>query len=383
MGPSSGASRSDARRPGPVLTPNEVEHLERAARIAADGWGRVAPNPVVGCVLVRDGAVVAEGAHLEYGGPHAEIDALRKVEDASGVTAYVSLEPCDHHGKTPPCSEALIEAGVRRVVFGAPDPGVASGGGAERLRAAGIEVVGPVWGRDRARAENPVFHHHVGGASRPFLTVKLAMSLDGAVSAGPGVQTRITGRAAEHDVHRLRSGYDAVLVGRGTLLADDPRLTVRHATAGNRPLHRLLLVSDGVLPADARILDDLADAPVHLFYGPSADEGAVRATEALGVVTHGVDTVGGGLSIEAVLDRCQQLGIRSILSEAGPRLTASLLAGGWVDRVVLYASPHALPGGLQGLDGEGRRALEAFSQVLPAATLEEDERIILDRREDP
>ncbi len=364
-----------------MLTPPEVAYLERAARIAAAGWGRVDPNPTVGCVLVRDGVVVGEGAHLEYGGPHAEIEALRSIDDAGGTEAYVSLEPCDHHGKTGPCSEALIEAGVARVVYGAPDPGEASGGGAERLRAAGVEVVGPVWDQARARAENPVFHHHVRGSTRPFVAIKLAVSRDGAVSAGNEVRTRITGPAAERDVHRLRSGFDAVMVGSGTLATDDPLLTVRHAAPGRRTLHRLLVVSDARLSAEARILDDAEASPVHLFHGADARPEDVRAAAELGVSTHAVGTVAGRVDLGALLERCHQMGVRSVLSEAGPTLTASLLAGGWVDRVILYESPRNLPGGLAAFGPAERRALEAFSQTLPAATLGDDKRIILDRRE--
>jgi len=167
------------------LDPQDSAHLEWARRLAHEGWGQVHPNPMVGCVLVRDGRVVGEGYHEVFAGPHAEIVALEQaLGSAWGATAYVSLEPCNHEGKTPPCAKALIDAGVNRVVFGASDPGDASSGGAETLSAAGVEVVGPAWSDAFGRAENPEFFH-VARHDSPFLALKLAMSLDARIAARP------------------------------------------------------------------------------------------------------------------------------------------------------------------------------------------------------
>jgi diaminohydroxyphosphoribosylaminopyrimidine deaminase/5-amino-6-(5-phosphoribosylamino)uracil reductase len=263
--------------------------LDRARILARKGWGHVHPNPLVGCVLVRDGVVVGEGYHREFGGPHAEIVALEAARtQAEGATAYVTLEPCNHEGKTPPCSVALIRAGVRRVVFGASDPGTVSGGGGERMRTAGVEVVGPVWSDREARPENPAFFH---GAEKavPYVALKLALSLDGKIAAAPGRRSRITGAEAEREVHRLRTGFDAILVGTGTLRVDDPRLTVRLVPPGHRPPRRLLIDPRAELPGDAAVLEDAREAPVHIFTRRDAPEGDLERLEAAGAHVHPVD----------------------------------------------------------------------------------------------
>ncbi|HVH13374.1 MAG TPA: bifunctional diaminohydroxyphosphoribosylaminopyrimidine deaminase/5-amino-6-(5-phosphoribosylamino)uracil reductase RibD, partial [Longimicrobium sp.] len=204
--------------------------VRRAIELAWRGWGRVAPNPLVGCVIVRDdGEVVGEGWHSEYGQAHAEVEALRAAgEAARGATAYVSLEPCSHHGKTPPCTDALIAAGVRSVVFGGFDPNPRARGGAEVLRAAEIDVAGGVE-EAAVRDQNAVFFHahSPAGADRPFVALKLAMSLDARIADRDGGSVWITGPEARAETHRLRAGYDAVAVGIGTARADDPQLTVR------------------------------------------------------------------------------------------------------------------------------------------------------------
>lgn len=369
----------DAR---PPLAPAEVEHLEHAARIAERGWSRVDPNPMVGCVLVRDGVRLSEGAHPEYGAAHAEVVALSRAGDARGATAYVTLEPCNHHGRTPPCVDALIESGVRRVVYGAPDPGEDSGGGAERLREAGLEVVGPVWSVARSWAENPVFHHHAGGAERPYVALKLAMSLDGAVSAGPGVTTRITGPDSEADVHRLRAGFDAVMVGAGTARTDDPLLTVRHSDPGRTATHRIVLLPDGRLPPDARLYERVDASPLHLVCADDVDAAAAGAAQDRGATIHRVPRDSSGLSLTAVFEVCRGLGWRSVLCEGGAALAQSLVRTHLVDRLVLYLAPTVLGSeALPAFDVETASRLEAFAPVLPPATFGRDTRIILDRRE--
>ncbi|MEM7416299.1 MAG: bifunctional diaminohydroxyphosphoribosylaminopyrimidine deaminase/5-amino-6-(5-phosphoribosylamino)uracil reductase RibD [Gemmatimonadota bacterium] len=364
------------------LGPDEVEHLEHAARIADRGWGHVDPNPMVGCVLVRDGVRISEGAHPEYGAAHAEIVALSQAGDARGATAYVTLEPCNHHGQTPPCVDALIESGVKRVVYGASDPGEKSGGGAQRLRDAGLDVVGPVWDAARTRAENPVFHHHAVGSDRPFVALKLALSLDGAVTAAAGVATRITGQEADEDVHRLRAGFDAVMVGSGTVRTDDPQLTIRHGSPGRTPTHRVVLVSDGRLRADARLFDGLDVSPLHLVYGETADPTGPSEAEGRGASVHSVPAVGDELSLSAVLAVCHRLGLRSVLCEGGAALGRGLLRADLVDRLILYTAPTVLgPDAVQAFDPGTASALRAFAPVLPPATFGRDTRTILDRRE--
>ena len=322
-----------------VLSPDDESHLERARRLARRGWGQVHPNPMVGCVLVREGRVVGEGFHELFGGPHAEIVALEEARgEAEGATAYVSLEPCNHQGKTPPCARALVSAGVTRVVYGAADPGEVSGGGADTLRAAGVQVVGPVWSPAVGRAENPAFHH---GARHevPFVALKLAMSLDARIAASAGQATRITGPEAEREVHRLRSGFDAVMVGAGTVAVDDPRLTVRLAPGGREPTRRILLLPEAELPADAAVLRDVQAAPLHVFCHEGASEGAMEQLEAAGAHVHPVPGSTVALDLDTVLDVTRNLGIRSILCEGGRALAASLLGQRRVQRLYLFFAP--------------------------------------------
>lgn len=368
--------------PPPVL-PEDPAHLERARVLARAGWGRVHPNPMVGCVLVGEGEVVGEGHHAEFGGPHAEVAALEAAGSrARGATAYVSLEPCNHHGKTPPCAQALIQAGVRRVVFGAGDPGAVSGGGAATLRRAGIEVVGPVWDDATARAENPAFFHLARHAS-PWVAVKLAQTLDGYLAEAPGRRTRITGPEADACTHRLRTGFDALLVGAGTLRADDPLLTVRHATAGRVPPARMVLDPRAGMPSGAAMLREARDVPVHVFTRRDAREADLERLEAAGAKVHPVDFDRSGLSLEAVLSVAWGLGVRSILCEGGARLASALLRDGTARRLYLWVAPFTLgKPGIAAFPGVGP---EVWGRLRPRLAPElhgRDTLIVLDREED-
>lgn len=364
-----------------MLSPTDRAHLERARLLARSGWGHVHPNPMVGCVLVRDGRVVAEGYHREFGGPHAEIVALEAArEEAHGATAYVSLEPCDHHGKTPPCSRALVDAGVTRVVYGAADPGPDSGGGGATLRSHGVEVVGPVWDEALARAENPAFFHAARHPT-PFVALKLALSLDGRIASAPGRRTRITGEEADREVHRLRSGFDALMVGAGTARADNPRLTVRLAPPGRTPPRRIVLAPSAELAQDAEILADASSVPVHVFTGAQAQEAELERLESAGAHVHPVAGDAGGLDLDAVLDTCGGLGIGSILCEGGARLGASLLRRGLATRLYLFVAPTAL--GENGVPAFGAEApalpWTSFRPALAPRTFGRDTLIVLDR----
>ncbi len=209
--------------------------MRRALELAARGWGRVAPNPLVGAVVARGGEVVGEGWHTGYGRPHAEVEALRVAgEAARGATLYVTLEPCAHHGKTPPCTDAILAAGVRRVVFAASDPNPRAAGGCAVLETAGVEVERGVEMR-AALDLNAPFFHGIAGPERPWTELKLAVSLDGRVADRDGRSAWITGEEARAEVHRMRAGFGAVAVGIGTALADDPRLTVRGAVEPRVP----------------------------------------------------------------------------------------------------------------------------------------------------
>jgi diaminohydroxyphosphoribosylaminopyrimidine deaminase/5-amino-6-(5-phosphoribosylamino)uracil reductase len=313
---------------------------------------------MVGCVLVRDGAILAEAHHQEFGGPHAEVLALQAAGDARGATAYVSLEPCRHPGKTPPCTDALVRAGVTRVVFGAKDPTPEAGGGAEALRLAGTEVVGPLFDPERARLENPAFHH-VALHGTPWVALKLATSLDGRIAASPGVRTRLTGPEADREVHRLRAGCDAILVGGGTARVDDPRLTVREDVPVRRAPSRLVLDSEARLPPEAALFRDLASATVEIFVGEGAPADSVGRLEDAGARVHVVPyaPTGPGLDLGAVLGEIWGSGYRSVLCEGGAALGSSLLVAGRLARIYLFVTPHVL----------GERGQPAFTGPLGAA----------------
>ncbi|MEJ2541000.1 MAG: bifunctional diaminohydroxyphosphoribosylaminopyrimidine deaminase/5-amino-6-(5-phosphoribosylamino)uracil reductase RibD, partial [Gemmatimonadota bacterium] len=293
-----------------TVTDADRAYLERAALLGRLGWGGVHPNPLVGCVRVRDGGVVGEGWHEEFGGPHAETRALERAgPSAEGATAYVSLEPCRHQGKTPACTRALLSSGVRRVVYGAADPGPESGGGGAELAAAGVEVAGPVFGPERAWSENPAFHDWVG-SGRTHVSVKLALSLDGGIARAAGERTRLTGEEARAEVHRLRGGFDGILVGRETARVDDPLLTVREAPLKRPAPVRVLLDSGLRIGPEAALFRDLETAPLWIFCREDAPEERIEALEGAGARVHPVPGAGerGGVSIGPVLRRCGAMG---------------------------------------------------------------------------
>jgi diaminohydroxyphosphoribosylaminopyrimidine deaminase/5-amino-6-(5-phosphoribosylamino)uracil reductase len=248
---------------------DDARWMARALELAGRGWGRVAPNPLVGAVIVRDGELVGEGWHTEYGHPHAEVEALRAAgEAARGATAFVTLEPCSHHGKTPPCTGALLAAGIRRVVFAASDPNPKAAGGGEVLREAGVEVLGGVMAGE-ARDQNAVFFHthSPAGAERPFVALKLALTLDGRIADHAGSSVWITGDDARSEVHRLRAGFDAVAVGSGTALADDPKLTVRGALEPRVPPVRVVFDRRLRLPLESALVTTAREVPVMVVAG--------------------------------------------------------------------------------------------------------------------
>lgn len=322
--------------------------MGRALELAEVGWGRVQPNPLVGAVVVRDGSIVGEGAHREFGGPHAEVEALRQAgADAADATLYVTLEPCVHHGKTPPCTDAVRDHGIRRLVYAVPDPNPEARGGAEQLRGAGVEVVSGVE-EARARRQNALFLRPLE-TGRPFVALKLALTLDAAIAAAPGERTRITGQEGEKEVHRLRSAFDAILVGARTARIDDPELTVRHGPQPRTPPRRVVVASEAGLPLDGRLARTARDVPVATFAGPAADAEQVAALERLGVDVVRTDPS----DVEEMLGALWERGVRTILCEGGGRLASSLLEADCVDRLYLLYAPRvfghgavpAFPGG--------------------------------------
>ena len=325
---------STAERPGAV---RDLTHMRRALSLARQGWGRTAPNPMVGAVVVRDDVVVGEGYHAEFGGPHAEVGALRQAADrARGATAYVTLEPCSHVGKTPPCTEALIAAGVTRVVFAAKDPNPRAAGGAARLRAAGIAVESGIERRAACELNAPFFHSFT--STRPWIVLKLAVSADGAIAGASRQRGWITGAESRAEVHRMRAGHDAVAVGLGTVLADDPALTARGAVEPRVAPVRLVLDDHAEIPLGSMLVRSAREIrTIVLARAPAAPR--VAALEAAGV------TVIVAPGPAAALERLPSLGIRSVLVEGGARVAGRLLGASLVDRMVIFRAPVVLGAG--------------------------------------
>jgi diaminohydroxyphosphoribosylaminopyrimidine deaminase/5-amino-6-(5-phosphoribosylamino)uracil reductase len=345
----------------------DAGHMARALELARRGLWTTDPNPRVGCVIARGDRVIAEGWHERAGGPHAEVVALAAAGGAArGATAYVTLEPCSHHGRTPPCADALVAAGVGRVVYAMRDPNPrVHGGGIARLAAAGIAVEGGVLERE-SRELNPGFISRMT-RGRPWVTVKLAASLDGGTALPGGESRWITGEAAREDVQRLRARSSAVLTGSGTVLADDPRLDVRLPGTARQPL-RVVLDSKLRTPPDARILAPPGQALI-LCTEEDAVLGAGLRAAGAEIVT--LATAAGGVDLGAALALLGSRQVNELLVECGAGLAGALLAAGLVDELLLYLAPTLL--------GRGARPLAELEA--PASMAERLEFSIVDRQD--
>lgn len=312
--------------------------MARALRLADNGRYSASPNPVVGCVLVRDGKTIGEGWHQQAGQAHAEINALRAAGNASEATAYITLEPCVHHGKTPPCTEALIRAGVAEVVCAMEDPFAAVGGrGVAALEKAGINVRSGLL-RSAAEAINQGYLSRVL-RSRPFVRLKVAASLDGAIAMSSGQSQWISGPEARADVQRLRASSGAIMTGIGTVLADDPSFNVRDETinmSGRQPL-RVVLDSTLRMPLSSRMLCLNGNTVVYCV----ADDNR-PALENAGADVVRVAGSDAGVDVEQVLKDLAVREVNDVLVEAGPDLAGSLLDANLVDELVIYQAPHIM-----------------------------------------
>ncbi|WP_410540445.1 bifunctional diaminohydroxyphosphoribosylaminopyrimidine deaminase/5-amino-6-(5-phosphoribosylamino)uracil reductase RibD [Streptomyces sp. KL2] len=331
--------------------------MRRAVALSARGLGSTSPNPVVGCVVLdAAGRIAGEGWHRRAGGPHAEVHALAEAgEAARGGTAVVTLEPCDHTGRTGPCSRALIDAGVTRVVYAVADPTPAARGGADTLAAAGIDVEGGLLAEEAAEVNAPWLTSVRLG--RPYVRWKYAATLDGRTAAADGTSRWITSGEARADVHRLRAEADAVLVGSGTARADDPHLAVRGVPGAVQPLrvvadtearavHPGARVLDGAAPTLVAVADDLPDAATAHLDGHAE---VLRLPRAGG---HG-GGYGRGLDVAALLTALHGRGVRSVLLEGGATLAGAFVAARAVDRVTAYLAPALLGAGPAALADAG------------------------------
>lgn len=329
--------------------------MERALELAQLGKGWTSPNPLVGAVVVVDGRVVGSGYHERYGGPHAEVRALQAAgARAKGATLYVSLEPCCVWGKTPPCTDAIVRAGVRRVVVAVTDPNpLVSGRGIETLRRAGIDVTVGVLEREARAVNEAYFKFRKTGL--PFVVLKLAASLDGRVAPPPGGPRWVSCEESRQRVQAMRAAADAVMVGIGTALADDPELTDRRPDARGRQPARIVVDSSLRLPLGSKLVATAREVRTVVAHAPGAAESRRAALEAAGVRTWQCPAAAGGIDLGAVLERAATEGMLEILAEGGPAIGTELLRAGLVDRLRLFVAPVLYGAG-------GKAAFEALGR---------------------
>ena len=340
-----------------MFDPIENRMMARALELAERAIGRTSPNPRVGTVVVKDGSKVGEGYHSRAGAPHAEIVALRQAgKKARGATLFVNLEPCCHHGRTPPCVEAIIRSGIGRVVVAMRDPNpLVRGRGINALRRAGIKVeVGLM--RTEASRLNEIFIHRIT-TGMPFVALKMAQTLNGAIAAAPGVRTAITSSPALRLTHRLRSRYDAVMVGISTVLADDPLLNVRGVRGAKQPV-RVILDSHLNTPPGSKLAAAAEKFPALVLYDPAgAAKDRMDALAQKNVELAPVEGASGGLlPPQAVLKVLANRGITSVLIEGGKSVATSFLREGTVQRLHLFIAPLLMGGAgpLHGLEDLGK-----------------------------
>jgi diaminohydroxyphosphoribosylaminopyrimidine deaminase / 5-amino-6-(5-phosphoribosylamino)uracil reductase len=361
----------------------DIRHMREALALAQRGWGRVSPNPMVGALVVdRSGAVVGRGWYQgPRGAPHAEVRALAEAAGrARGATLYCTLEPCDHHGATPPCTEAIIAAGVARAVVAAVDPNpLVDGRGFARLRDAALVVDTGVLGAEAHRL-NAAFERHVT-SGLPFVVWKVASSLDGKTAAADGSSRWITSSEARADAHRLRAWADAIVVGAGTVRADDPQLTVRGVAPGAWAPLRVVVDASGGTPPEARVFDDAASTLVATT--ERAPDDRIEAWSATGAEVAVLDAdADGGVAPAALVRELGKRDVQGVLLEGGARLAWSFLRDDLVDRVVQYLAPSILGGtgavgavagsGFVPVEAARRLSFERVERVGPDLRVEAD-----------
>jgi diaminohydroxyphosphoribosylaminopyrimidine deaminase/5-amino-6-(5-phosphoribosylamino)uracil reductase len=366
-----------------AATERDARHLQRTLELAARARGHVSPNPLVGALIVKDGRTFGEGFHAGPGLAHAEREALADCkDDPAGATMYVSLEPCCHHGRTPPCTDAIVEAGIARVVVGSDDPSEkAAGRGLGVLRDEGIrvELSDEEIARD-ARLLNQPFRKHAR-TGRPLVVLKSAMTLDGKVATRTGDSQWISGEASRARAHRWRAESDAVAVGIGTALMDDPRLTARLEGVARQP-RRLVFDSEARLPLDSNLVRSAAEVPVLVVCSRAASRTAVQALQAAGVEVVVASGENEAARVRSALDELGAREIQSLLLEGGPHLAGAFLEGGEVDEVRVFVAP-LLAGGREArtaVEGQGAEEIAAAAQAVATEAERLDEDVLITAR---
>ncbi|MCF8054883.1 MAG: bifunctional diaminohydroxyphosphoribosylaminopyrimidine deaminase/5-amino-6-(5-phosphoribosylamino)uracil reductase RibD [Deltaproteobacteria bacterium] len=321
----------------------DEKFMERALRLAGRGWWRVSPNPMVGAVIVKEGRIIGEGYHHAYGKEHAEVVALNNATASpAGACLYVTLEPCCHHGKTPPCTSAIIQSGIKRVVIASHDPNpLISGKGISILEAAGIQTTVGVLIEEARRCNASFFKFMEKGL--PFVTLKIAQSLDGKIATKSGDSFWITSLASRRHAHRLRSANDAILVGIGTVKSDDPLLTCR-LVKGRNPL-RVVLDSRLTISEDAKVLKGDAKTLL-LVTRQGANEQKMAVLRTCGAEVLELPAVSSGIDLGCLLRELGNRGVSSVLVEGGSSIATSFLQGGFVDKIALFVAPKIIGDGI-------------------------------------
>ncbi|MFF2588173.1 bifunctional diaminohydroxyphosphoribosylaminopyrimidine deaminase/5-amino-6-(5-phosphoribosylamino)uracil reductase RibD [Peribacillus butanolivorans] len=332
---------------------NDQYYMKLALDLAASAKGKTNPNPVVGAVIVKDGVIAGTGIHRKAGEPHAEVHAFKMAGDyAENATLYVTLEPCSHYGKTPPCANLVKESGVRRVVVATQDPNPeVAGRGISILRDAGIEVEVGVLEKEAQRLNERFIHNMI--TNRPFVISKYAMTLDGKLATHTGHSKWITGEESRHSVHLLRDEVDAILIGIGTVLADNPSLTTRLPEGGGKNPIRIILDSELRVPLDANIVQ-VSDAKTVIVTQENASVDKIAALSEKGIEFIIVPKTDAGLDLRILMEELYKKGITDVLLEGGSEVNASFLRAGLIDKYLIYVAPKLLG---------GRNSLTPFSGI--------------------
>ncbi|MBI5184052.1 MAG: bifunctional diaminohydroxyphosphoribosylaminopyrimidine deaminase/5-amino-6-(5-phosphoribosylamino)uracil reductase RibD [Nitrospinae bacterium] len=339
-------------------------YMSKVIDLALEGKGKTSPNPIVGAIIVNDSVVVGRGYHKKGGDPHAEINALRDAgEMAKGGTLYVNLEPCCHYGKTPPCTTAIIKSGIERVVIGMRDPNrLVSGRGIEELRSAGIRIeVGIL--EERCRKINEIYVKYIT-TGRPFIIMKVASSLDGKIATCTGESRWITCKGSREVVHKMRGEVDAVMVGLGTIIKDDPQLTVRMGEDGIKDPKRIILDSSLNIPLKSKVLTMDSRSDTIIVTTEMGDSERIKILEGMGVRVLMVDGKDQRVDLDRLMVRLGEMEVTSVLIEGGAEVYASALETGIVDKIILFLSPKII-GGVNAPGIVGRRGIESLDEAIP------------------